>query len=175
MVARPHLTTLYTTKAVIILDSEGKRILAKYYQAEYPTLKEQRVFEKSLFDKTKKTNSEIILFDNQIVVYKNSIDLLIYVLGSAEENELILSHLLNSFYETLSILLKGLVEKRTILENYDLVALALDETVDGGIILESEPSITASRVTKKNETEAEPSLSQMFQKAQEQVARSLLH
>ncbi|KAJ3156143.1 Coatomer subunit zeta-1 [Geranomyces michiganensis] len=176
--ARPQTTSLYTTKAVIILDNEGKRLLSKYYQSEYATSKEQKAFEKSLFDKTKKTTSEIIMFDNQIVVYKNSIDVFLYVLGSADENELILNHVLNSFYEALSLLLKGQVEKRVMMENFDLVALALDETVDGGIILESEPSLIASRVTKKSSEAdmplSEQTVAQVFQRAQEQLARSLL-
>ncbi|KAI9102818.1 coatomer protein complex, subunit zeta 1 [Phlyctochytrium arcticum] len=174
--------SLYSAKGVIILDSEGKRLLSNYYTQDYPSLKEQRAFEKSLFDKTKKTTSDIILFDNQVVVYKNSIDVLIYVLGSAEENELILSYLLTSYYEALSNLLnflsRGQVEKRTILENFDVVVLALDETIDGGIILESEPSNIAARVTKKSSEGdiplSEQTVSQVLQRAQEQLARSLL-
>ncbi|KND01578.1 coatomer subunit zeta [Spizellomyces punctatus DAOM BR117] len=171
-------TSLYTTKGVIILDSEGKRMLSKYYTNDYPTLKEQKVFEKSLFDKTRKSSSEIIMFDNQIIVFKNSIDVFIYILGSADENELILSHLLSSFYESLSILLKGQVEKRAILESFDVVVLALDETVDGGIILESDPNNVASRVTKKGSEAdiplSEQTVTQVWQRAQEQLARSLL-
>ncbi|KAJ3021725.1 Coatomer subunit zeta-1 [Thoreauomyces humboldtii] len=178
MVARPQGTSLYTTKAIIILDSEGKRVLSKYYQPDYPTLKEQKVFEKGLFEKTRKTTSEIIMFENQIVVYKNSIDVFLYVIGSVDENELILAHVLSSYYETLAILLKGQVEKRVILEQFDQVVLALDETVDGGIILESEPNNIASRVTKKsNEADmplSEQTVAQVFQRAQEQLARSLL-
>lgn len=40
------------------------------------------------------------------------------------------------------------VDKRTIIENYDLVSLAIDETVDDGIILETDPVVVASRVSK---------------------------
>jgi hypothetical protein len=39
-------------------------------------------------------------------------------------------------------------DKRTILENYDLVSLAIDEIVDDGIILETDPVIVASRVSR---------------------------
>lgn len=55
--------SLYTIKAFIILDSEGHRVLAKYYRPkghsqgeskELSTLKEQKVFEKGLWQKTKK-------------------------------------------------------------------------------------------------------------------------
>lgn len=48
--------SLYTVKSVIVLDSEGNRILAKYYGSDYPTSKEQKVFERGLFTKTKTAN-----------------------------------------------------------------------------------------------------------------------
>lgn len=40
------------------------------------------------------------------------------------------------------------VDKRTIIENYDLVSLAVDEIIDDGIILETDPVVVASRVSK---------------------------
>lgn len=55
--------SLYSIDAFIILDSDGHRILAKYYQSknhprgeskEFLTLKEQKAFEKGLWLKTKK-------------------------------------------------------------------------------------------------------------------------
>ena len=39
-------------------------------------------------------------------------------------------------------------DKRTIMENYDLVTLAIDEIVDDGIVLETDPVMVASRVSK---------------------------
>ena len=40
------------------------------------------------------------------------------------------------------------VDKRTIIENYDLVSLAIDEIVDDGIILETDATIIVQRVSK---------------------------
>lgn len=40
------------------------------------------------------------------------------------------------------------VDKRTIIENYDLLSLAVDEMVDDGIILETDPTIIVQRVSK---------------------------
>ena len=71
------------------------------------------------------------MFDGHVVLYKSSLDVFIYFLGAADENELILSATLQSFQEALAILL-GQVEKRTIMENVDMVMLALDETIDDG-------------------------------------------
>lgn len=39
---------------------------------------------------------------------------------------------LTAFYDSVNLLLKGVIEKRTVLENLDLILLALDETVDDG-------------------------------------------
>lgn len=39
-------------------------------------------------------------------------------------------------------------DKRTLIENYDLVSLAIDEIVDDGIILEVDPVVVAGRVTR---------------------------
>lgn len=43
---------------------------------------------------------------------------------------------------------RGATDKRTIIENYDLVTLAIDEIIDDGIILETDPVLIASRVSR---------------------------
>lgn len=48
--------------------------------------KEQRAFEKNLFAKTHRENGEIILLDGYTVVYRSSVDLFFYVIGSYDEN-----------------------------------------------------------------------------------------
>lgn len=46
------------------------------------------------------------------------------------------------------IAIRNSVDKRTLIENYDLLSLAIDEIVDDGIILETDPVIVASRVSR---------------------------
>lgn len=80
--------SLYTVKAIAILDNDGRRILANYYDDEtFPTIKEQKAFEKNLFKKTHKANSEIIMLDGLTCLYKSNVDLFFYVMGSCHENE----------------------------------------------------------------------------------------
>jgi hypothetical protein len=57
--------SLYSVKAVLILDTDGQRLLAKYYPhaKEFATLKEQKAFEKSLFEKTRRTNGRSTMMD----------------------------------------------------------------------------------------------------------------
>jgi hypothetical protein len=50
--------------------------------------------------------AEIVMLDNYIMVYKYLGDLMFYVTGSQDENELILYTVLQAFYESVSILLR---------------------------------------------------------------------
>ena len=48
-----------TIKAILIVDGEGKRIMARYYGApEFPSSVEEASFEKKLYDKTMRTNAK---------------------------------------------------------------------------------------------------------------------
>ncbi|EGF98397.1 uncharacterized protein MELLADRAFT_73607 [Melampsora larici-populina 98AG31] len=169
--------SLYTTTAVVLIDSDGNRLLAKYYDpphlrqqtvaepnrkpnpgmvqlgfngfsSQLRTLKDQRAFEKTMWEKTRKSTGDILIIQNHLVLYRSIIDMTIYVVAQESENELMLQTLLNSFFDAISILLRNQVEKRSVLENLDLVSLCLDEMVDDGIILETDAVAIASRVSR---------------------------
>ncbi|EJF60743.1 coatomer protein [Dichomitus squalens] len=149
--------SLYTVSAFLIIDTDGHRVLAKYYNPKgHPngeskkltTLKEQRAFEKGLFQKTKKAGGDIILYDSHLAVYKHSLDLIFYIIGDPSENELMLHAALVAFLDAVGMLLRNQVEKRGVLENLDLVLLCLDETIDDGIIVETDSTTIASRVSR---------------------------
>jgi hypothetical protein len=114
--------------AILILDSDGNRILGRYYTPPplpssppapltgyittpqpnpYPTLKDQHAFEKGLFEKTKKQSSDVILFDNKLCVYKQAVDTTLYVIGGAEENEIMLYLVVVALRDCLDALLKS--------------------------------------------------------------------
>ncbi|GAA6001486.1 coatomer subunit zeta [Rhodotorula paludigena] len=147
--------------AVLLIDHDSNRILAKYYQPAHPdprtpaahkhpfqSLKDQRAFEAQVWEKTRRQNGDLLLLDHHLVLYKQSIDLAFYVVAPAHENELMLQATLTAFYDAVALLLRHQVEKRSILENLDLVVLALDETIDNGIVLETDPITIASRVSR---------------------------
>merc|ERR1711915_856597 len=139
--------SLYTIKGVAILDNDGERIFSKYYDETFPTVKEQKEFEKNLFQKTSKQNAEIIMLEGLTVVYRSNIDLYFYIMGSQFENELILVSVLNALYDAVSIMLRKNVEKRFLLDHLDGVLLAIDELVDGGVVLEADASNIVQRMT----------------------------
>jgi len=149
--------SLYSVNAFIILDTEGHRVLAKYYRPKsHPqgerkdllTLKDQKAFEKGLWQKTKKPGGDIILYDSHLAVYKHSLDLILYFIAGPAENELMLATALGSLVDALTMLLRNSLEKRGVLENLDLVLLCLDETIDDGIIVDTDAAAIASRVSR---------------------------
>ncbi|XP_012892281.1 PREDICTED: coatomer subunit zeta-2 [Dipodomys ordii] len=168
--------SLYTIKAVFILDHDGHRLLAKYYDDMFPSIKEQMNFEKNVFNKTSRTESEIAFFGGTTVVYKSSIDLFLYVVGSSQENELMLMSVLTCLFESLSHMLRKNVEKRWLLENMDGAFLVLDEIVDGGVILESDPQQVIQKINFRADDSSltEQSVAQVLQSAKEQIKWSLL-
>lgn len=77
---------------------------------------------------------DIILYDGHLAVYKHSLDLIFYMLGGPQENELMLYSALTAFMDAVHLLLRNQVEKRAVLENLDCVILCLDETIDDGCV-----------------------------------------
>ncbi|ETK92475.1 hypothetical protein F441_04269 [Phytophthora nicotianae CJ01A1] len=125
-----------SVKAIFILDSDGNRVCAKYYDKSYPTQKEQLALEKKLFAKTKNSSArmeaDIVLIENIVSVFRCGSDTTMHVIGSASENELILLTVLDSAFDAVSNLLKGRMDRHVMLDNIELVLLTFDEVVDGG-------------------------------------------
>ncbi|XP_028724877.1 coatomer subunit zeta-2 isoform X2 [Peromyscus maniculatus bairdii] len=142
--------SLYTIKAVFILDNDGRRLLAKYYDDTFPSTKEQMVFEKNVFNKTSRAESEIAFLGGMTIVYKSSIDLLLYVVGSSSENELMLMSVLACLFDSLSHILS--------------------------VILESDPQQVIQKVNFRTDDVGltEQSVAQVLQSAKEQIKWSLL-
>ncbi|KAK5803364.1 hypothetical protein PVK06_031009 [Gossypium arboreum] len=169
-------------KNILLLDSEGKRIAVKYYSDDWPTNSAKEAFEKAVFAKTQKTNArtdaEITMFDNYVVVYKFVQDLHFFVTGGENENEIILAAVLQGFFDAVGLLLRGTVDKKEALENLDLILLCLDEIVDGGIILETDANVIAGKVASHSMDAGAPlseqTITQALATAREHLTRSLL-
>jgi len=169
--------SMYIIKGILIADYDGSRILAKYYDKDVlPTTKAQRAFEKTLFEKTRRADSEIIMLDGLTCVYKSHVDLFFYVIGSASENEVILMSVLTCLYDSISQILRKDVVSRALMDNMDIVMLAVDEICDGGILLEADSVAVAQRVALRTDDIplGEQTVAQVLQSAKEQIKWSLL-
>jgi len=167
--------SLYTIKAIVILDNDGDRLFAKYYDDTYPSIREQKLFEKNVFAKTSKADSEIALLEGLTVVYKGNVDLFFYVIGSSSENELMLTSVLTCMYDSISGLLRKNVEKRSLLRHIDSVYLIVDEMVDGGVIMEVDSNTVLDQIVMRGDDLplAEQSISQVIQSAKSQISTQI--
>ncbi|ODV89072.1 hypothetical protein CANCADRAFT_3712 [Tortispora caseinolytica NRRL Y-17796] len=153
--------SLYSVLACIVLDSSGKRIFAKYYdhphqpgQNPYSSETKQVEFETGLAKKTHKDPTEVILYDGNLATFKECGDAVIYLIGPADENELLLHSLVTSIREALEMILGSSINKRTLLENYDILALTIDEFIDAGVVMQPDSTIVAGRVSRAPSQEA---------------------
>lgn len=119
------------------MEKNGTRLVAKYYaqEANFVTKEAQLLFERNVFAKTSHNlSAEVLVFDRYVIVYKSMGSLIAYVVGSSEENELMLLACLTTFRDVMDALLRGRVDKISMLENLDYVLLTLDELVDDGYV-----------------------------------------
>mmetsp|Transcript_57280 Transcript_57280/g.134472 ORF Transcript_57280/g.134472 Transcript_57280/m.134472 type:complete len:198 (-) Transcript_57280:219-812(-) len=146
MVSEPNVSS------VVVLDLHGERIAAQYFADTLQTHHAQQQFEKTLLSKALKSTSggecDITVFDGHIAVFRGGKDVFLFVTGDQDENEIILVEVLNALYNAYASLL-GSVDRGSMLDRLDDVLLALDELVDGGVILEIESSAIVNRVGMK--------------------------
>jgi hypothetical protein len=168
--------SLYTVKAILILDNDGTRLVGKYFDDQFPSVKEQKEFEKTLFAKTNKANGEIIMLDNLTIVYRSNVDLYFYVIGSVSSNEIMLNSVLTCLYDSISQILRKNVEKKFLLDYLDAVFLSIDEICDNGILMETDPSQIAQRVGhKENDVPfGEQTVMDVVKSARDQLKWSIL-
>jgi hypothetical protein len=127
--------SLYAVKSVLILDNEGNRLFAKYYKPphenaninqELATVKEQKTFEKGLFQKTSKGRDDVIIYESKVVVYKAVVDIIFYVIGDLDENEAMLFQVLQGLRDAIEILLKYAVEMTChLFKRYSVLTLGI--------------------------------------------------
>mmetsp|Transcript_18270 Transcript_18270/g.30637 ORF Transcript_18270/g.30637 Transcript_18270/m.30637 type:complete len:193 (+) Transcript_18270:100-678(+) len=167
--------------SLVVLDLEGDRLFAKYYDGR--TKVEQVAHESMLYKKTKsvsaKSEAEVLLVDQEVIVFKSGIECKFFISGPVEENELILVGVLDGIFDTVSTLLKGQVDKRTMMENLELILLTIDEVIDHGQIMELDALAVVSRVLMKaseannSQTIGDLSISQALGLARDQFLKTL--
>lgn len=163
-------------KAFIILDESGSRVCAKYYHKDFKTTESQINFEKKLPKSTDAMSEDILIMDTSVTVFKtSSAGTIFYVVGSDTENELILTAVLDAAFEAISSLLRKQLDRRTLLDNLELVLLAVDELIDCGVILEIDQKAIKNRVLMQDTNSSDPNIGDMtiseaFEKAKEQAS-----
>lgn len=137
--------------SILVMDSEGERLVSKFWsRADFPTAHAENDFEKKLFKKTKsvgvRPEAEVLMLDGFTIVFKSGPDVTFAVVGPGDENDLMLVAVLDALWDAMALLLKGAVEKRTILASLELLLLTLDELVEDGVPFELDAHTIEARV-----------------------------
>ena len=115
-----------------------------------------------------KASNEIIMLEGLTILYRSSVDIFCYVMGSSYENELILLSALDCLFTSLNSLLRKDFEKKALLggwgikilqsgkscaisDKMDMVLLALDEICDEGILMEADPEAVVARARLRDD------------------------
>lgn len=149
------MSVINSIKAIIILQMDGRRTIAKYYDDQLQSTSKQ--FERRLFARTKTTKpkDEILVLDGILIVHKFITDSHIYVMGGKNENPLVLDSVLSCIVEIISSLQTNSTGGNVVLENLSRIILALDEICDSGMILEIDPALVVQRITATNHDDFE--------------------
>lgn len=155
-----------TLKAIILLDVEGKRFVANFYDEKLNT----KQFERKLFVKTKmnRTRDEILVIDGLLVVHKFLLDYHLYVISNRSENPMVLDSVMSCVADVLSSLMSKNTERHSIRNRLAHIIIALDEISDNGLILEMDSNLILQRVLLKDDV-AEQSMAQKIQSATEHI------
>lgn len=120
---------------------------------------------------------DILLSEKYAAVVKMQTDLYFYVVGTQDDNELMLSEVLETIVDALDALFSGQLEKRTLLENFDLLVLVVDEILEDGVILDLDYTSVAQRIGGSSEgglvDKKKDLLSSFLGSAGEQISKSL--
>ncbi|KEG10574.1 coatomer zeta subunit [Trypanosoma grayi] len=147
---------MHHVEGIIILNDVGGRVFAKYYitpnmeeRGVLNTIEKQRALEMGVHAAahdpkrscSTSMDGDIMIHEGHAVLLQVCEDVTLMVIGDASENELVLHSVLRGLVDALRQELKMLdLNLRTLLEKYDALVLTVDELVDEGIILETNPA-----------------------------------
>lgn len=130
-------------KAFLVLNGDGHRILAKYYTDDFGSVSGQKEFETTLFENISRSGAgasvDVVLLNGYTIVFRTNIDVTFVVIGSGDENELVLGEVLDTIYHCAEQMpaAMGQIEEKTIMDGLWTLFLIVDEVIDNGMILES--------------------------------------
>ncbi|EIJ89122.1 coatomer subunit zeta [Nematocida parisii] len=133
--------------------------------------------EKRMFEKAKETNESIILFEDNLVLYKIVGDLCILLYAPINENEIALSDALDAFYTAVIKTLGGPLTQKSLDKHYDEMFLLVDSFIYKTVIVTDSSTDLINSLPKRTfeglDAIPMPSkLSSAFKKAQKSFASS---
>lgn len=156
---------LHRIQGIVIMTVGGSLVFSKYYTGACtpPTSQRlgsrevQRDLNEALFSEySKARNNRLFLMEikNHLVVYRNSGDVVLFVIGDEKENMKFLSKVLLVLHQSLQTVF-GLrfdetIDSRRLEEKYELLLMAVDEMIDNGLLAEDSAEEIAQAVEEVN-------------------------
>ena len=87
-----------------------------------------------------------MIVENYTAIFRCYSDMSIYVLGSSDDNELIIGQVLGCIHECFDKIFKGQFERKSLISNMSGVILVIDEVIDQGIVMHTSASVILARI-----------------------------
>jgi len=105
-------------------------------------------------DSRRARENDIMICDNYVSVFRCYHDMSIYVLGNADDNELILGQVLDCLHECFDKVFKSQFERRALITQMSQVILIIDEIVDHGVVMHTQSSVILQRIKTVKKAES---------------------
>lgn len=139
--------------------SLNKKKQVEYERNVYKKIKEQHI--------SHNKDIELLVLDTKTIIYQKVNDLYFVMQSNSSSqntNEILLQAVFEGIIKSLDLLLDGSVDFGTIIDNYDLLALVVDEAIDDGIVLQFEESCIVNRITLMTQDEGQININNIAEK-----------
>eukprot|EP00914_Ancora_sagittata_P009289 GHVO01017819.1.p1 GENE.GHVO01017819.1~~GHVO01017819.1.p1 ORF type:complete len:177 (+),score=25.71 GHVO01017819.1:65-595(+) len=170
---------LVNIEGIAVLDTDGDRIAVKY-MSQSPDKKE---IESYLIQQWSKQSSrdtvDFVVFQDYCILYTVCSNVMVAIIGSDDENEVLLRDILNNVVQACTKLYGSNWHKGTLRANLEMLLILLDETLEGNMVFELNSSVLVDRVRMSGgDTSAKSEGGGQFNKAllsaRESIIRNLL-
>jgi coatomer subunit zeta len=93
--------------------------------------------------------NDIMTVENYVAIFRCYVDMTIYLLGDKDDNELVLAQVLDCVHDCWDKIFKHAIERKSLINNMTAVILVIDELIDQGIIMSTDPNTILKRINIK--------------------------
>ena len=165
---------------VVVFEADsGKRIAASYYDGGLRSREVQLKLEKELISKARTSSAmlasvgtgkvektkdakielppspemnEVVLIDEYVILLRLASDVLIAVIAREEQNDLLMADYLTTLHSCLTQIAGGSISAKKLFSRLDQVFLVIDESIEAGIIFETDPAVIVARIAMHEST-----------------------
>ena len=87
--------------------------------------------------------------ENYVAIFRCYTDMTIYLLGEKEDNELVLAGVLDTVHDCFDRVFRHCIDRKTLINNMTAVILVIDELIDQGIVMATDPHTILKRINLK--------------------------